>query len=275
MIDIGVNLTHESFAHDLDQVLARATGAGVAGMIVTGTDPAHSRQAIELARIHPGLMRATAGIHPHHAEQYVDIVQSGLADAVRAQETVAVGECGLDFNRDFSPRPDQRRCFEAQLELAAEVQKPVFLHQRDAHEEFLRILRRHRARLGGAVAHCFTGGPDQLGAYLDLDLYVGVTGWVCDERRGHDLRDSVPRIPQERLLIETDAPYLLPRDLHPRPKSRRNEPAMLSHVCAMVAALRGEDAATVAEYTAANARRLFRLPDDLFQIGMKTADATP
>ena len=259
MIDIGANLTHESFHTDLDEVLERAVSRGVDLMIVTGTDPDHSRTAVEMAQRYPRLLRATAGIHPHHADQCAIDPQRQIADIARRPEVVAVGECGLDFNRDFSPRRDQKACFEAQLELAAELGKPVFLHQRDAHAQFVEILARHRDRLRGGVAHCFTGGPEQLAAYLDLGLYIGVTGWLCDERRGHGLRESVTRIPAERLLIETDAPYLLPRDLKPRPKSRRNEPGMLAHVCATVAALRGEDMASVAAYTAANTRVLFSL----------------
>lgn len=263
MIDIGANLTHESFRDDLPLVLERASRNGVEGMLVTGTDPEHSRLAVELVRDHPRLLRATAGVHPHHADQWEPATLERIAQLARRSEVVAVGECGLDFNRDYSPRDAQLRCFEAQLELAAEVRKPVFLHQRDAHRPFTEILTRHRRQLCGGVAHCFTEGPEPLAAYLDLDLYIGVTGWVCDERRGEALRASVPRIPLNRLLIETDAPYLLPRDLKPKPKSRRNEPAMLAHVCAAVAALRGEEPARVAVATAANARALFGLDDVL------------
>ena len=172
---------------------------------------------------------------------------------------VAVGECGLDFFRDYSPREAQRHVFEAQLELAASVGRPVFLHQRDAHEEFVATVAPLRGRLVGGVAHCFTGGPAELAAYLDLDLYVGVTGWLCDERRGSELRAAVPLIPLARLLVETDAPYLLPRDLVPRPKNRRNEPQFLRHVLERVATLRNEPVESVAAATTENAERLFGL----------------
>ena len=130
--------------------------------------------------------------------------------------------------------------FHLSVGIAAQVRKPVFLHQRDAHGDFAAILRGFPGRLKGGVAHCFTGGEAELDDYLALGLHIGVTGWACDERRGLELRNSVPRIPLDRLMIETDAPYLLPRDLKPPPKSRRNEPCYLPHIAATVARLRGE-----------------------------------
>lgn len=259
LIDIGANLTHDSFDADRTEVIARAAAAGVTRIVVTGTSVTSSMQAAALCEAHPGVLFATAGVHPHHAAGF----DAHSAAALRAQlanpAVVAVGECGLDFFRDYSPREAQRRAFQAQLELAAETRKPVFLHQRDAHEEFVAALRPMHGRLEGGVAHCFTGGPAQLRAYLDLGLYVGVTGWVCDERRGAELREAVPLIPLDRLLIETDAPYLLPRDLAPAPRSRRNEPALLAHIVERVARLMGHSVAAVAAATSANAERLFRL----------------
>jgi TatD DNase family protein len=228
-------------------------------LIVTGTSVTGSVKAAELCAAHPGALFATAGIHPHHATEFDAHAGAALRGLLANPVMVAVGECGLDFFRDLSPRADQRHAFASQLELAAEVRKPVFLHQRDAHAEFLAILAPRRPRLVGGVAHCFTGGPDELAAYLDLDLYIGVTGWVCDERRGAQLRDALPRIPLERLLIETDAPYLLPRDLAPQPRNRRNEPAFLPHILERVAAGLGQSPEVVAAATTANAERLFGL----------------
>jgi TatD DNase family protein len=259
LVDIGANLTHDSFDRDRDEVLARAAGAGVTRIVVTGTSVTSSVQAVALAERHPGRLFATAGVHPHHASD----VDAHTVEALRAltahESCVAVGECGLDFFRDYSPRDAQRRAFAMQLELAATTRKPVFLHQRDAHEEFVAMLAPIRAQLNGGVAHCFTGGRSELDAYLELGLYIGVTGWVCDERRGGELREAVPHIPLDRLLIETDAPYLTPRDLKPQPPSRRNEPAHLAHIVARVASLRSEPVALLAEATTANAERLFGL----------------
>ena len=259
LVDIGANLTHDSFDADRAAVLEHAVAAGVGRVIVTGTSVTSSAQAAELCAAHPGVLFATAGVHPHHATEFDAHTSSALRTLLSNPAVVAVGECGLDFFRDFSPRADQRLAFAAQLELAAETGKPVFLHQRDAHAEFLEILAPHRARLAGGVAHCFTGSPEELEAYLDLDLHIGVTGWVCDERRGAKLRESLPHIPLERLLIETDSPYLVPRDLVPQPRGRRNEPKFLAHILERVAAGMNRSADEVAAATTANAERLFRL----------------
>lgn len=257
LIDIGANLTHDSFAADLDEVMTRAVHAGVRRQIVTGADVPGSIQAARLAERHPAHLRSTAGIHPHHAESFSSDRRAEIEELLQHPYVVAAGECGLDYFRNISPPEAQRRAFAAQLEIAAAARKPVFLHQRDAHVDFTAILKDHIGALHGGVAHCFTGGPAELDAYLELGLYIGITGWVCDERRGLDLRDAVPRIPLDRLLVETDAPYLLPRDLSPKLKSRRNEPAFLVHVAQSVARLRGESIETLATATTSNAETLF------------------
>lgn len=259
LIDIGVNLAHDSFDDDREVLLERAAAAGVTRLIVTGTSVTASVQALALAEQHPGKLYATAGIHPHHATLLDEHAITALRSLARSARVVAIGECGLDFFRDYAPRDVQAHAFRVQLELAAEIRKPVFLHQRDAHAELLDVLTPLRDRLTGGVAHCFTGGPDELRACLDLDLYIGVTGWICDERRGDALRASLPMIPLDRLLLETDAPYLLPRDLPVKPANRRNEPAYLRHVLDRIAAEMQQSAETIARATTANAERLFGL----------------
>lgn len=261
LIDIGANLTHQSFAGDLDAVLTRAAAAGVGQLVVTGADLASSRQAAALAAARPGTLHATAGVHPHHATSDPRSERQAFLELLAMPQVVAAGECGLDYYRDLSPRPEQRRAFAAQLEFAVLARKPVFLHQRDAHGDFVAILSEFMPRLTGGVAHCFTGGLAELECYLELGLLIGVTGWVCDERRGGALREAVPRIPLDRLMVETDAPYLLPRDLSPAPASRRNEPAYLPHVVRAVATLRAAEFGAIAAATTANARRFFALPE--------------
>jgi TatD DNase family protein len=186
---------------------------------------------------------------------------SELEELARQPEVVAVGECGLDYFRNFSPHAAQQDAFHRQLDLAARVGKPVFLHQRDAHEDFAAILREHRTRLTGGVAHCFTGNAAELACYLELGLSIGITGWICDERRGSHLLSLVREVPGDRLMVETDGPYLLPRDLDPKPASRRNEPEYLPHIAGVVARARGEPAEALARSSTAAARRLFGLPD--------------
>jgi TatD DNase family protein len=259
-IDIGANLTHDSFDRDRDAVIERARHHRVPQMLVTGASVAGSAAAIELARRHPGTLFATAGVHPHHAAQLTVAELPALRALLAQPEVVAAGECGLDYYRDLSPRETQLRAFEWQLQLAAESGKPVFLHQREAHEDFIAVLREHRGKLAGGVAHCFTAARRELEDYLALGLSIGITGWLCDERRGAHLPALLPRIPSDRLLLETDSPYLLPRDLAPKPKSRRNEPMYLPHVAAAVAAARGESLEQCAAYTSANAQALFALP---------------
>nr|MDA8110070.1 TatD family hydrolase [Betaproteobacteria bacterium] len=245
---------------DLSEVLARARAAGVATIVVTGTTVSESLRAAELAAAHPDMVYATAGVHPHHARECDARTIPALRELAGRPRVVALGECGLDFNRNYSPHPDQEKWFLAQLELACKLAKPLFLHSRDAHPRFAEILRAHRDRLPRAVAHCFTGGADELRAYLDLGLYVGITGWICDERRGRHLLELAREIPADRLLVETDAPYLTPRDLHPQPRARRNEPAFLPHILGAVARARGEAPAQTAKATARNARTFFGLP---------------
>lgn len=257
LVDIGLNLAHDSFDADRDAVVERAVRAGVTRMIVTGSSIDSTRGAIRMVRRQPQRFRCTAGIHPHHAAELGSEQRLELAALAAEPEVVAVGECGLDYFRDLAPRATQRAAFQSQLELAVQLAKPVFLHQRDAHEDFVAVLREFRPHLAGGVAHCFTAGIDEARAYQELDLYIGITGWICDERRGRHLREVVRHIASNRLLIETDAPYLLPRDLEPKPKSRRNEPMYLPHVLEAIATARGEAPEPLAAITTRNALELF------------------
>lgn len=259
LIDIGVNLAHDSYATDRGAVIDRAFAAGVTQLIVTGATLDSSEAALELVRAHPQRLFATAGVHPHHAGELTDHVMPRLRALLREPGVVAAGECGLDYYRNYSPPASQRLAFARQLALAAECKQPLFLHQREAHVDFTAALREHGGALRG-VAHCFTGGEAELATYLELGLHIGITGWICDERRGQHLQALVARIPAGRLLLETDAPYLLPRDLRPRPAARRNEPQFLPHIAAAVARLRGESLQACSVHTSAAARSLFGLP---------------
>jgi len=220
LIDIGVNLTNKSLLRDLDGVMQRAADAGIGCMAVTGTSIEASQDAIDLCRRFPENLVSTCGIHPHHASEW-DNDSLELLEQLARQECVrAIGEAGLDFNRNYSPPAAQEHAFDKQLELAASLQMPLFCHQRDAHGRFVEMLRQYRDSIPRVVVHCFTDSREALMDYLALDCHIGITGWICDERRGLELQQLVSLIPAERLLLETDAPYLLPRDLEPKPSSR-------------------------------------------------------
>jgi TatD DNase family protein len=255
IVDIGANLTHASFKDDLPDVVARAREHGVATLIVTGTSVEESRVAAQIAERLD--LCSTAGMHPHHAKDFDSHTIHSLKEIARSPRVVAIGECGLDFNRNYSPHPAQEDCFLAQLHLGVALSMPLFLHSRDAHPRFAEILASVKPEK--AVAHCFTGEREELRAYLDLGLYIGITGWICDERRGAHLVELVREVPRDRLLLETDSPYLTPRDLRPQPRARRNEPAFLPHILRAVAKALGREPEAVAAETTRNARKLFGL----------------
>ncbi len=259
LVDIGANLTHDGFSEDLHEVVQEAINAGVTRIVLTGSSEQGSIDALNLASQWPDRMYATAGVHPHNASDYSNKTEAILRDLLMDDRVVAVGECGLDYFRNFSPKAAQQDAFEKQLQLAIDSRLPLFLHQRDSHEDFTRILSPAMGDISRAVAHCFTGSADELDTYLEMGLYIGITGWICDERRGSHLQQIVDRIPPDRLMIETDAPYLLPRSLTPKPKSRRNEPKYLTEVLRVVAGALGQPVATVAKQTTENAERFFAI----------------
>ncbi len=264
LIDIGVNLTNPSFDEKHQAVLDRAYAAGVQQLVLTGTSIEGSEQALALCeKLDDSGQRlfSTAGIHPHSASEWNGDSAQRLRALLSESRVRAVGECGLDFNRDFSPRPQQEKVLEEHLALAVELKLPVFLHERDANQRLLEILKDYRDHLTAAVVHCFTGEQAALFSYLDIDLYIGITGWICDERRGTHLHPLVREIPRDRLMLESDAPYLLPRTLRPKPKNGRNEPAYLPEVLREVALHRNESMEDLARNSTACARRFFGLPE--------------
>ena len=259
MIDIGANLTHDSFDKDRDEVIKQAQAAGVETFIITGSDVPCSQKALQLAQQYEDCCYATAGIHPHHASAYDGEAEAAIQTLLNEDKVVAVGETGLDYFRDFSPRPAQIFSFEQHIQLAIDNEMPMFLHQRDAHIDFQPILKEHRGQLNHVVVHCFTDNEKALFDYLDLDCYIGITGWICDERRGSHLLELIHNIPLERLLIETDSPYLMPRNLSPKPKTRRNEPKYLPHIANFIAEQLKISAEELAAITTDNSKTCFNL----------------
>ena len=251
--DIGVNLTNSRFNKDLEDVLWRSEAQGVNRILITGTSEQESTAALQLSERFPDVCWCTAGVHPHDAASVSADYVENLKQLAAHDKVKAIGECGLDFNRNYSPQDQQIRVFEQQLTLADELDLPVFLHERDAFEEQIEILAGFKGLRG--VTHCFTGSPEQMHGYLELGLYIGVTGWLCDAKRGEALRNAVTELPLERLLIETDAPFLTPKTLPG--KVRRNEPCYLPHIASAIAELKGVDVAQVAKASTQNANTLF------------------
>ena len=237
--DIGANLTHKSFQEDMENVLQESYQNGVKRLSVTGSCLEDSILALEISNRFPDMCVSTAGIHPHNAKEFSRELFTEIKDLLIEDKVKCVGETGLDFNRNYSSHEDQQRSFEAHIELAIDISKPLFLHERDAHEKFIEIINPYLNEMPKSVVHCFTGQKEALLKYIDMNFYIGITGWLCDERRGKHLEELIPLIPLEKLLIETDSPYLLPRDMG-LDNSSRNEPQYLKHIAKRVAEYRNE-----------------------------------
>ncbi len=259
LIDIGVNLTNKGLFNQLNAVVENAKSAGVIHQIITGTSLEESVLALELAKTNRLYFSSTVGCHPHDAKDFKQSDIKIMQQLAQDESVVAIGECGLDFNRNYSPQDIQEEVFETHVKLACELQLPLFMHQRDAHSRFAEILSRYQGQYKSGVIHCFTGDKSQLRACLDLGLYIGITGWICDERRGHELQEAVKYLPLDRLLIETDSPYLLPRTIQPKPKGRTNTPQNLVWIVKQLASILGLPEATIASESTKNARNLFAL----------------
>jgi TatD DNase family protein len=259
MIDVGVNLTNARFDKDRDEIIMRAKSKGVSAMLVTGTNISESQKAFLLSSQYPDYLYSTAGVHPHDA----DNVSVAYLDEIRMlaehNSVKAIGECGLDFNRNFSAPKQQEKVFSEQICLAAELKLPLFLHQREAFSAWFQLLSPYLTSVPAMVSHCFTGNADELDQCLSAGMYIGITGWVCDERRGKSLQALIPSIPLNRLMIETDAPYLTPRTIRPKPKSGRNEPSYLPYVIDKLAELYQCNIEDIINASSENTRKVFSI----------------
>jgi TatD DNase family protein len=261
LIDIGVNLTNKRFDKDREELICRAQTANISGLLITGTSVEESKKALALCQQYqqkfPDYLYCTAGVHPHDADHVSNDYLDQLKQIAKHKQVKAIGECGLDFNRNFSAPAQQQKIFSEQVAVAAELNMPLFLHQRDAFEPWFSTLSPYISKVPAMVSHCFTGSKEELTQCLSADMYIGITGWLCDERRGQNLRDIVSLIPLNRLLIETDAPYLTPRSIRPKPKSSRNEPSYLPFIVKEIASITGIDPKEIACQTSLNAKKLF------------------
>ncbi len=257
-IDIGINLTNKQFHNEHEEIINRALDNGVKQMILTGTSVRGSKQSAEITEDYPEILFSTAGIHPHDAKSFNNESINELRKLLKHDHVISVGECGLDFDRDFSPRPIQEKCYRAQLELATEVDKPLFLHERSAFKRFNEITDEYTSKLPKAVIHCFTGSLSEAKIYLEKGFYLGFTGAISDERRFKHLEEVIQYVPLDRMMIETDAPFMLPKNM-PRMQNRRNEPSFLPYVAQTIAGLKKISISEVAEETTEVTRNFFRI----------------
>ena len=257
-IDIGINLTNKQFNNEHDEIINFALATGVHWMILTGTSVRGSKESAEIAENYQDVLFSTAGIHPHDAKSFNNESIDELRKLLKQDHVVSVGECGLDFDRDFSPRPIQEKCYRAQLELSIEMNKPLFLHERSAFKRFNEITDEYLPKLPKAVVHCFTGTLNEAKNYLDKGFYLGFTGAISDQNRFKHLEDVIKYVPLDRIMIETDAPFMLPKNV-PRMQSRRNEPQFLPFVAETIAHLKKISISEVAEETTEVARNFFKI----------------
>lgn len=263
MIDIGVNLTNKRFDKDREEVISRAKAIGVENLFITGTSVNDSLAAIELIdnykTLFPNFLYSTAGIHPHYADNVDVDYLSEIKKMIEQPEVIAIGECGLDFNRNFSKPEQQINVFNEQIQLASDLSMPLFLHQRDAFDTWFKLLEPYLNKVPAIITHCFTGNREELKHCIKAGMYIGITGWICDEKRGKDLQEIVKLIPKNRLLVETDAPYLTPKKIIPKPKNGRNEPIYLPYIIEKIANIVGENPQDLAYQTSKNSRTAFNL----------------
>ena len=247
--DIACNFTSDRFDNDLDEVINQAIVNNITKFGLICSRLSDIDKLLEIYNRYSKDMFFTIGVHPHHANEINEEYLKKLKEVINNNNPHAIGETGLDFFRNLSTYEEQIFAFEEQIKIAIDTNKPLFLHQRDSHDDFIKILRKYSSDINKSVVHCFTGTKEQLNDYLELDCYIGVTGWICDAKRNVELRKTIKNIPLERLMIETDCPYLIPKNLEEKPKNNRNEPIYLNHIANEVATLMKKDINDIREKT--------------------------
>lgn len=256
LFDIGANLTHESFSSDLSTIINESISNNIEKISVTGCNVEDSLKALSIAEMYPNNLISTCGIHPHYADSFNDSSEIEIKEIASNSLVKAIGETGLDFNRNYSKKENQINSFLEHIKIANELNLPMFLHQRDSHKEFMTCLKDIYPETN-CVVHCFTGSEEELDAYLSLDFYIGITGWICDEKRGSHLKEFISKIPLDKLLIETDSPYLLPKNI--KIKGRRNKPLFLKEVFSKVSSIRNEPVNDLSKAIYQNSLKFFNL----------------
>ena len=256
--DIACNFSSERFDKDLDEVINRAIANKITKFGLICSRISDLNKLLKIYQQYSKSMFYTIGVHPHHANEINDGYLKKLKDVIATNNPHAIGETGLDFYRNLSTYEEQIYAFEEQIKISIYTNKPLFLHQRDSHDDFIKILKKYSSDISKAVVHCFTGTQQQLDDYLELDCYIGVTGWICDKKRNVELRKTIKNIPLEKLMVETDCPYLIPKNLVEKPKNNRNEPTNLNHIINEIAVLMEIDIDILRKQTFKNTINYFK-----------------
>lgn len=260
-IDIGINLMSKQFNSDRKEIVERALENGT-GLIITGTDLYSSQKATEFIKDNDYKnVWCTVGCHPHNAKEVDENYIGDLIKLIKSNEeiVVAVGECGLDYDRMFSTIEEQKETFKRLQEIGERFELPLFLHERKAVEDFMKASKQHRALCRKSIVHCFTGSKETVYRYLQMGYHIGLTGWICDNRRNKDVLEALKIIPLERILVETDAPYLTPLNMKGKSLNldKRNVPDNLHYVIEKIAEVKKIGYEDVEKRTLENTRKLF------------------
>ncbi|MEK9649370.1 MAG: TatD family hydrolase [Gammaproteobacteria bacterium] len=259
-IDIACNFTHQAFNNNILQIIEESEYLGIKHFVVTCSSVHDFKRIQEIKAMFKEKIIFMAGIHPHCAKELHEINKLEFKQTILKLKPNAIGETGLDFNRNFSSQADQLSSFTFHLKLAQEFELPLYLHQRDAHDIFLDHLKDAQSvQKNPFVVHCFTGNKKELKDYLDLDGFIGITGWICDYNRNQELLDSIRYVPLDKIMIETDCPYLLPKNLKPKPTKNFNHPRYLPHIVKEIGLIRGESEELIAHHAYENSLKFFNL----------------
>lgn len=262
LIDIGANLTHPDLYNQLDSIVENIKAENIEKVIITSSNVIDTHNALKIINSYPNLFYTTIGFHPHNAKDFSSISTKAITDLLSKDignnRILAIGECGLDFYREYSTKEQQKYCFIEQLKIACTLSKPVFLHERHAHKDFVDILKNYIHKIENSVVHCFTGTKEELKVYLDMGCYIGITGWISDLNRGKHLHNLIKYIPEDKLMIETDSPYLIPHNI-PFKHNGINEPSFLKFVAQSISECLNKDINTIKELTNRNTKRFFSI----------------
>ncbi|MEC9205823.1 MAG: TatD family hydrolase [Pseudomonadota bacterium] len=258
LIDIGANLTHDQLFKKIPSIIKKFKASHVQKVIITSSNIHDTEIALDLIKKFPNVFYTTVGFHPHNAKDFEENDIEKMKVLTNNSNIVAIGECGLDYYREYSPKKQQIECFEKQLDLCSKIDLPIFLHERGSHNDFYSMVKEYINKIDNCVVHCFTGTKNELLKYVDLGCYIGITGWITDLERGSHLHDIIKLIPEDKLMVETDSPYLMPKNIN-KSYDTLNEPAYLPYIVEVISKCLNKDIEYVCGKTYENTKRFFKI----------------